>query len=70
MIMNLETGITHNPLQCGGKPYVRNPRVRVSDILQMLGEGVSSEKIFAGFSRFEAASYSGLSVVCRPPGKF
>jgi hypothetical protein len=39
--MNLETRITHNPLQCGGKPCIRGMRIRVSDILQMLGEGVS-----------------------------
>ena len=35
--MTLETRITYNPLQCGGKPCVRNMRIRVSDILQMLG---------------------------------
>jgi uncharacterized protein (DUF433 family) len=38
--MTLETRITYNPLQCGGKPCVRNMRIRVSDILQMLGEGM------------------------------
>ena len=43
--MNLEARITHNPLQCGGKPCIRGMRIRVSDILQMLGEGISSEEI-------------------------
>jgi len=55
MSMNLEARITYNPLQCGGKPCVRNMRIRVSDILQMLGEGVSTEGDFARFSRFRAA---------------
>lgn len=51
--MNLETRITHNPLQCGGKPCIRNMRIRVSDILQMLGEGVSSEEILHDFPDLE-----------------
>ena len=51
--MTLETRITYNPLQCGGKPCVRNMRIRVSDILQMLGEGVSSEEILLDFPDLE-----------------
>lgn len=51
--MNLETRITHNPLQCGGKLCIRNMRIRVSDILQMLGEGISSEEILQDFPDLE-----------------
>ena len=51
--MTLENRITHNPLQCGGKPCIRNMRVRVSDILQMLGEGISSEEILQDFPDLE-----------------
>ena len=51
--MNLETRITYNPLQCGGKPCVRGMRIRVGDILQMLGEGVSSEEILQDFPDLE-----------------
>jgi len=51
--MNLEIRITHNPLQCGGKPCIRNMRIRVSDILQMLGEGISSEEILKDFPDLE-----------------
>lgn len=51
--MNLEARITHNPLQCGGKPCIRGMRIRVSDILQMLGEGVSSEEILEDFPDLE-----------------
>jgi uncharacterized protein (DUF433 family) len=43
--MNLEARITYNPFQCSGKPCVRGMRIRVSDILQMLGECISSEEI-------------------------
>ena len=37
----------------GGKPCVRNMRIRVSDILQMLGEGVSQEEILQDFPDLE-----------------
>ena len=37
----------------GGKPCVRNMRIRVSDILQMLGEGVSQEEILQDFPNLE-----------------
>ena len=51
--MNFEARITYNPLQCGGKPCVRGMRIRVSDILQMLGEGISSEEILQDFPDLE-----------------
>lgn len=51
--MNLESRITHDPLQCGGKPCVRGMRIRVSDILQMLGEGVTSAEILRDFPDLE-----------------
>ena len=51
--MTLEIRINHNPLQCDGKPCIRNMRIRVSDILQMLVEGVSSEEILQDFPDLE-----------------
>ncbi len=51
--MNIENRITYNPLQCGGKPCVRGMRIRVADILQMLGEGVSFEEILQDFPDIE-----------------
>jgi uncharacterized protein (DUF433 family) len=51
--MNLESRITYNPLQCGGKPCVRGMRIRVSDILQMLAEGVSNEELLSDFPDLE-----------------
>lgn len=51
----LESRITHNPLQCGGKPCIRGMRIRVSDILHMLAEGVSSEMILLDYPDLELA---------------
>lgn len=51
--MNKENRITYNPQQCGGKPCIRGMRIRVSDILQMLAEGVSSEEILQDFPDLE-----------------
>ncbi|MCQ8119477.1 DUF433 domain-containing protein [Methylomonas rosea] len=51
----IESRITHNPLQCGGKPCIRGMRIRVSDILQMLAEGVSNETILHDYPDLELA---------------
>lgn len=51
----VESRITHNPLQCGGKPCIRGMRIRVSDILQMLAEGVSTETILLDYPDLELA---------------
>ena len=51
--MTTESRITYNVLQCGGKPCIRGMRIRVSDILQMLGEGVSGEEILQDFPDLE-----------------
>lgn len=41
--------ITIEPGKCGGRPCIRGMRIRVSDILEMLGEGVSPDEILADF---------------------
>lgn len=41
--------ITFNPEQCGGRPCIRGMRIRVSDILEMLAEGVSEKEILQDF---------------------
>lgn len=46
--------ITFNPLQCGGKPCIRGMRIRVSDLLDMLAEGVTQAEILADFPDLEA----------------
>ena len=49
----LQARITFNPRQCGGRPCIRGMRIRVADILEMLGEGVSVEDILADFPDLE-----------------
>jgi uncharacterized protein (DUF433 family) len=48
-----EARITFNPAQCGGRPCIRGMRIRVSDILEMLAEGVAVETILADFPGLE-----------------
>jgi uncharacterized protein (DUF433 family) len=65
--MSLETRITYNPLQCGGKPCVRNMRIRVSDILQMLDEGVSTEEILQDFPDLELLDIQACLIYAARP---
>ena len=37
--------ITINPEQCGGRPCIRGMRIRVSDVLDLLANGLSIEQI-------------------------
>lgn len=37
--------ISFNPNQCGGKPCIRNMRIRVSDILDLIANGVTGSQI-------------------------
>ena len=37
--------ITVDPEQCGGRPCVRGMRIRVSDVLDLLANGLSPEQI-------------------------
>ena len=41
--------ITFNPEQCGGRACIRGMRIRVSDILEMLANGVSTDEILRDF---------------------
>mgnify|MGYP003572330456 FL=1 len=49
----LETRITTNPRQCGGRPCIRGIRIRVADILEMLAQGVSAAEILSDFPDLE-----------------
>jgi len=42
--MNLER-ITKDSAQCGGKPCVRGLRIRVSDVIELLANGLSPSEI-------------------------
>ncbi len=37
--------ITVDPGQCGGRPCIRGMRIRVSDVLDLLANGLSPEEI-------------------------
>ena len=46
--------ITFNPKQCGGRPCIRGMRIRVTDILEMLANGVSEAQILVDFPDLES----------------
>ena len=45
--------MTVNPEICGGRPVVRNMRIRVSDILDLLAAGERREAILADYPYLE-----------------
>ena len=46
--------ITTDPEQCGGRPCVRGMRIRVSDVLQLLADGLTSEQVLAELPDLES----------------
>jgi len=51
--MNLPERVTVNPLQCGGRPCIRGMRIRVCDLLGLLGADVSEDDLLADFPDLE-----------------
>lgn len=51
--MSLLERITVRPEQCGGRPCIRGMRIRVSDVLDMLGAGEAVETILADYPDLE-----------------
>ena len=47
--------ITIEPGQCGGRPCIRGLRIRVSDILGLLGAGASHQEILEDYPFLEEA---------------
>ncbi|AGA35476.1 Protein of unknown function DUF433 [Thioalkalivibrio nitratireducens DSM 14787] len=43
-----------NPAQCGGRPCVRGMRIRVTDVLDLLAQGLSTEQVLAEMPDLEA----------------
>lgn len=37
--------ITISPEQCGGKPCIRGMRIRVTDVLELLANGLTQEQV-------------------------
>lgn len=46
--------ITFNPEQCGGKPCIRGMRIRVTDVLDLLANGLTHQDILAEMPDLEA----------------
>ena len=42
---NLTERITVNPHQCNGRPCIRSMRIRVTDVLDLLANGLTSKQI-------------------------
>lgn len=47
--------ITSSADVCGGRPCIRGMHIRVSDILEMLAEGVSQQEVLIDFPDLEPA---------------
>lgn len=45
--------ITVDPARCGGRPCIRDLRVRVKDVLDLLAAGASREEILADYPYLE-----------------
>lgn len=50
--------ITVDPDICGGRPCIRNLRVRVKDVLELLAAGASKDEILQDYPYLEAADIS------------
>lgn len=53
MSPELQSRITFDPEQCGGRPCIRGYRLRVKDVLDMLASGASVEEILADYDFLE-----------------
>lgn len=53
MDTSLLSRITIEPGKCGGKPCIRGMRIRVSDVLELLGAGASFDEILADYPYLE-----------------
>ena len=47
--------ITSDPSKCGGRPCIRGMRIRVSDILDLLANGLSAQQVIGEFPDLELA---------------
>lgn len=46
--------ITVDPEQCGGRPCIRQMRIRVTDVLDLLAEGLTPEQVLEEFPDLES----------------
>jgi len=65
-VAELTDRITVDPGQCGGRPCIRGMRIRVSDVLDLLANGLSPEKIVAEMPDLEVEDvYAALRFASR-----
>ncbi|MDQ3377428.1 MAG: DUF433 domain-containing protein [Actinomycetota bacterium] len=58
--------MTVDPGQCGGRPCIRGMRIRVSDVLDLLANGLSPEEIVAEMPDLEVEDvYAALRFASR-----
>ena len=50
---NLAERITVNAEQCGGRPCVGGMRIRMTDVLDLLANGLTSQEVLAEFPDLE-----------------
>jgi len=50
---NIAERITVDPEQCGGRPCVRGMRIRVTDVLDLLANGLTPEQVLREFPDLE-----------------
>lgn len=53
MKAELLSRITFNPNQCNGKPCIRGMRIRVSDVLSLLANGLSTQQVVDEFPELQ-----------------
>jgi uncharacterized protein (DUF433 family) len=52
-MIGLSDRITSNPEICGGRPCIRNMRIRVSDVLELMAAGETREAILKDYPYLE-----------------
>ena len=52
--MTTSSRITIDPQMCGGRPCIRNMRIRVKDILDLLASGASTAEILEDYPYLES----------------
>ena len=62
---NWKDRITTNPKQCGGRPCIRGLRIRVIDVLDLLGAGLSREDVLKELPDLEAADIDAAILYAR-----
>ena len=61
MTLDAEGRITSNPAQCGGRPCIRRMRIRVTDVLDLIGAGMSNQQIVEEMPDLELADIAACA---------